>query len=295
MHTLAKERALHLHGEPYARLNRNESLIEDLSKRQYERSHLFLLLLLFFFYLPDKYLRELEQVWLDGQVNCVPWNRFILLLKQDWDKLALLATVLLSANVGLLAVPNVVNSDSEVNAAQIASYCSLLLSTTGIVMCFILSLKHRSHGLDEDMESPLNWLKTTADTPWKMEKLAIILSLPSVLFTWGTICFCISGLWVFFHDATVVEICVLGTMLVVNVGLVIWVVFMGWEPTDPAACLSRRLRDAFRARWESHFVSIDRTFLRPQLTWMFPTLPSLPWSWQTREGEEGRRSNVLSV
>jgi hypothetical protein len=43
---------------------------------------------------PDCHIQELEKIWLDGQMNIVPWKHHVLKLQKEWKELILYATVL---------------------------------------------------------------------------------------------------------------------------------------------------------------------------------------------------------
>lgn len=81
MHT-GQEKFYNYHGQPSARLNRDESITDESIHRP--RSLTFLLLSPFLFWMPDIYLTDLEKIWVDDTVNYRPWNKFINELKRDW-------------------------------------------------------------------------------------------------------------------------------------------------------------------------------------------------------------------
>ena len=79
---IAREKFYNYHGQPNARMNRDESLKDDSIFRP--RSLAFLFLSPFLFWMPDIYLADLEKIWIDETVNYRPWNKFINELKRDW-------------------------------------------------------------------------------------------------------------------------------------------------------------------------------------------------------------------
>ncbi|OCH89644.1 hypothetical protein OBBRIDRAFT_654780 [Obba rivulosa] len=256
MHSLAKERFQHYHGEHWARLNRDQSVKEDLKQRQYQRSYWFLFLLWLCFYLPDQYLEELECIFVDHLVNYRPWNRFISGLKQDWADIMVPGTVLLAVNVGFLAIqsvdqnaPNNMSSPDR-SVAQIASYCSTVFSLGSIVMCIILSRQHRQNGKTCDAGPATQWLEEKAGNPWHAELLTITLSLPSVWFTWGVIFFCVALLWVGFDHTSWVTRGVVASMVIPTLAAVAWVIYIDWKHKHRSTYFTGRLCGALHSRWE---------------------------------------------
>ncbi|OCH89635.1 hypothetical protein OBBRIDRAFT_794048 [Obba rivulosa] len=250
MHNLARERFQHYHGQRWARLNRNQSVKEDLKQRPYQRSLWFLFLLSLCFYLPDQYLEELESIFVDRLVNYKPWNRFITGLKRDWADNMVPGTVLLAANVGFLAIQSVDTNDPIRSVAQIASYCSTVFSLGSIVMCIILSRQHRQSGQTCDVESATHWLEAKAGKPWRAELLTITLSLPSVWFTWGVISFCVALLWVCFDQTSGATIGAVAGVAIPTLVVVAWVIIVDWKHKHRSTYLTGRISDALRLRWK---------------------------------------------
>ncbi|EMD35559.1 hypothetical protein CERSUDRAFT_75126 [Gelatoporia subvermispora B] len=181
----AKNRFQHHCGEPWAQLNINESVKEDLSQKDLKRSLWFLCLQPLCFYLPDQYLGELDYILVDDMLHYTRWNHYINGLKRDWKNIMLPVTVLLTVDVGLLAIQSLDNGHAGRSIAQISSYCSAIMSIGAILMCIILSRHHRNDGQSSDMANVGPWLKNQVRTQSLGELFAITLSLPSVWFTWG--------------------------------------------------------------------------------------------------------------
>ena len=103
---------------------------------------------------------RLEKVWIDDNLNSQLWNEFLCDKRKEWEKtitpvgyprLSLAgtdahvqATVLLAANVGLLAIQSVDNQQGAAyrSVAQIASYASVIMSLASYLIGHILSLQH---------------------------------------------------------------------------------------------------------------------------------------------------------
>ncbi|KAH9059584.1 hypothetical protein EDB87DRAFT_1577599 [Lactarius vividus] len=150
---------LNIHGQQHARLFRNQIVY---SGRKYnERSLLVTLLSPLLFLAPEVHLQEMEKVWTDEIIIERVWRGFTTKLVGGWEELILLSTVMLSANVGFLAIPGVVISningditsasqiDIFVSPAQIASSISMLASV-GSIMIGMLPIYHSRPKQKED-------------------------------------------------------------------------------------------------------------------------------------------------
>ena len=111
---------------------------------------------------------RLEKVWIDDNLNSQRWNEFLCDKRKEWEKTItpvshsrpslagtdahVQATVLLSANVGLLAIQSVDNQQGAANrsVAQIASYASVIMSLASYLIGHILSLQHSRELRDND-------------------------------------------------------------------------------------------------------------------------------------------------
>jgi hypothetical protein len=131
---------------------------------------------------PAAYLREISKKCVDGIINEGDWRNFIAGLLKEWEQLILSvryctttpksgslcftrtisqSTVVLSVNVGFLAIPGVVISNLNSNItgpsqvviftspAQIAS-CISIVASTGSIVIGLLLIRHTSTQQNED-------------------------------------------------------------------------------------------------------------------------------------------------
>jgi hypothetical protein len=173
MHVLAHWKFLYFHGQRHARLVWDQS-VYDKSKR--ERSLLITVLSPLLFLAPEDHLREMEKLWTDGIVIEMVWKSLMNKLLAEWhdvilwvrirchsviissvSRVATQSTVMLTANVGFLAIPGVVLSNlsgtnistmSQVviftSPSQIASSLSVEASIGSIVIGLLLVRHNRS-------------------------------------------------------------------------------------------------------------------------------------------------------
>jgi hypothetical protein len=172
---LAHWRFLYFHGQKHARLVSHETVYD---KPQRERTKLIKLLSPLFFYAPEVHLRDVEKLWTDEVIIETVWNTFMTKLLEEWEDVILWvmqirvsdfflystsrdsfqSTVMLTANVGFLAIPGVVLSNlsgtnitaaSQVviftSSAQIASSLSIEASVGSIVIGLLLVRHNRTN------------------------------------------------------------------------------------------------------------------------------------------------------
>src|SRR6266702_1692343 len=170
---LAHWRFLYFHGQKNARLDKHRTVHSE-AKR--ERTLFITLLSPLLFLAPEVHLQEIEKLWTDDIIIDAAWKSFVPKLLEEWQELILLvcrrttskpeflsitrmisqSTVMLSANVGFLAIPGVVISNLNytltsasqavifTSPAQIASYMSMEASVGSIVIGLLLVRHNRS-------------------------------------------------------------------------------------------------------------------------------------------------------
>ena len=220
---------LYAHGQQHARLIRHQTVYSGV---KYPRSLLITLLSRVLFKAPEVHLIEVEKLWTDELIIETVWERFMSKLLGEWEELILWAciqtrilqlhmidilsqsTVMLTANVGFLAIPGVVISDISnsdltnasmleifVSASQIASSISILACVGSIVIGLLLTRQNRSiqredpagavSGLYLNLYTQLillcqsTYLYQCTHPKFGLEPMAIIFSLPWALLMWA--------------------------------------------------------------------------------------------------------------
>ncbi|KAH9050808.1 hypothetical protein EDB87DRAFT_1168343 [Lactarius vividus] len=235
-------RFLCFHGQNNARLERHKTAYANTKQK---RSLLITSLSPVLFLAPEGYLRELEKVWVDEVIIKVTWRNFISGLLKEWEQLILSSTVVLSVNVGFLAIPGVVISTLNNNItntnqvviftspAQIAS-CMSIVASAGSIVIGLLLIRHSGPKQNEDPADASDYLYKNTHHIFGLERLAIIFSLPWALLMWSMMsffvalllfCFCIS------NASTRIFVAV--TSVVVAV-LVVWCIQNTWGSTGDA-------------------------------------------------------------
>uniref|UniRef100_A0A0W0FRN8 WW domain-containing protein n=1 Tax=Moniliophthora roreri TaxID=221103 RepID=A0A0W0FRN8_MONRR len=188
MSIFARQRFCHFHGQPSARLDRDRSVYRPSTQRS---SHHLLLRLVspIMFYGPDTYCRELETLWIDRFVYANSWSTFITSMHGEWQSISLLATVVLNANVALLAIQSVDESSAMParSPAQITSYLSVIASVGSIVIGLLLTRKSKGSkpGAD-DAAIFLNSFNNNTESLGSVgvDILATLYSVPYALLMW---------------------------------------------------------------------------------------------------------------
>ncbi|KAH9031459.1 hypothetical protein EDB84DRAFT_1562260 [Lactarius hengduanensis] len=186
-------RFLYFHGQKCARLERDKTVYAGANR---ERTLLITFLSPVLFLAPEVHLRELEKLWTDEVIIEAVWKNFMTRLLEEWGELILSSTVMLTANVGFLAIPGVVisninnplSSASELNIftspAQIAS-CMSVEASVGSIVIGMLLVRHNRTKQKEDPAGASEYLNKNTHRIFGLEPMAIIFSLPWALLMWA--------------------------------------------------------------------------------------------------------------
>jgi hypothetical protein len=90
-----RERFYHFHGQPCARLGRDQSIYGEVRGT---RSWLIHSLSPVLFYAPEYHLRTLEKMWIDGLTRETLWRQFTDRLNTEWQEMILYVSVLLKSS-----------------------------------------------------------------------------------------------------------------------------------------------------------------------------------------------------
>ncbi|KAG2131898.1 hypothetical protein BD769DRAFT_1354974, partial [Suillus cothurnatus] len=115
---------LNYHGQQCARLSRDQTVHGDTYQ---ERSLMMRCLAPFLFNAPYEHIHSLHKLYVDSIVNQLDWRNFVQNLNAEMQDFNLLATVLLSVNVGFLAIQSV-DEGGGYSLSQVASYVSVISS-----------------------------------------------------------------------------------------------------------------------------------------------------------------------
>ncbi|OBZ67952.1 hypothetical protein A0H81_12483 [Grifola frondosa] len=231
MYTFAHQRYLDFHGQPHARMSRDQSVYGELKSR----TPLIYILSPIFFNAPKVHLRGLEKIWVDGVIAFLPWSHFIGKLQNEWQEFILYSTVLLNANVAFLAIPSVDNDNGNRTPAQISSYLSIVTSIGSIILGLLLVRQHRVKPKDTAADA-VTFLVTRRHPTLGLETLAIIYSLPYALLMWGMITFLLAFSFECFfgtHDAPAIYMT--ATAWIAVAILIVWCIYTAWEGSEVSA------------------------------------------------------------
>ncbi|KAK0480597.1 hypothetical protein IW261DRAFT_1473473 [Armillaria novae-zelandiae] len=229
MYIFVQQRFYDFHGQPGARLEREKSVYG----RKFKRTALVALLSPLLFFSPDIHLASLEKICLDGLISKVSWTSFIEQLSTEWQEFILYSTVLLNANVALLAIQSVDDSSDKAgrSPAQISSYISIIASIGSIILGLLLIRKNRFKVRDSFQEAL--FLHSRKRNKIGLETIAILYSLPYALLLWAMILFLAAfSLMCFTASDLSVRMLVGSAWLVIGI-LVIWCVMTSWETKQP--------------------------------------------------------------
>ncbi|RDB29917.1 hypothetical protein Hypma_014083 [Hypsizygus marmoreus] len=229
MYVFVRQRFYNFHGQPGARLGRDQSVH---GKIRNERSLLILALSPLFFFAPEVHLRSLEKMWVDEVIRNVSWTQFVNQLNAEWQEFTLYGTVLLNANVAFLAIQSVdVGHESYRSPAQIASYASIVSSIGSIIIGLLLLRQHRSKARETAAEA-VAFLQRRTSQVLGLETLAITFGLPYALLMWGMVFFLAAFLFMCFEQAGIYSRLLVGSTWLALSVLVVWCIWMAWEQQE---------------------------------------------------------------
>ncbi|KAF8260931.1 hypothetical protein EI94DRAFT_1747251 [Lactarius quietus] len=198
--TFAHWRFLYFHGQVNARLERHQTAYTDVKRK---RTLLISLISPLLFLAPEGYLRELEKEWVDEVIIEANWRNFISGLLKEWELLILFSTVMLTANVGFLAIPGVVIADPNstgtdqvfVFTSPAISSCTSIVNSAGSIVIGLFLVRRIS---PKQNEGPAGTSEALYN--FGLERLAIAYSLPWALLMWsmanfffGLLLFCVDN------------------------------------------------------------------------------------------------------
>ncbi|KAG9221645.1 hypothetical protein CCMSSC00406_0005558 [Pleurotus cornucopiae] len=204
MHIRARHRFINFHGQPAARLCRNQAIYDESDGRSY----LITLLSPMLFSAPEVHLRMLRDIYVDQVVYATHINKVISRLNNEWQEFILYATVLLNANVAVLAIQSVDDggADGARTPVQISSYLSIAMSIGSIILGLLLVRQNRTKGKESAPEA-MRFMSRHS-----LEILAILYSLPYALLMWAMLAFVGSFSFLCFDSTSLVTRLLVGAV-----------------------------------------------------------------------------------
>ncbi|KAF8842910.1 hypothetical protein BDN67DRAFT_965056 [Paxillus ammoniavirescens] len=186
MHYLSKSKYLNFHGEECVRLRDDQSV----HGWRYEPSWFMAVLAPILFMAPVTNIRSLHKLYVDELVRMDRWSAFVNDFTSQLQETNLLATVLLTTNVGFLAIQSV-DSYTSRSLRQIASYLSVISSIASIMLGLIFIERSR-HNRSNNVHKAVEFLERFHHRKHGLEVLAWIFSLPYAYLMWGMVFFFIA-------------------------------------------------------------------------------------------------------
>ncbi|KIP03328.1 hypothetical protein PHLGIDRAFT_244963 [Phlebiopsis gigantea 11061_1 CR5-6] len=228
MSTFKHERFLHYYGEYGVRTSRTDSAYQD--HIHSKRTYLFLCITALLFYVPNVFVHRFEEVCVDGITNVGPWNIFRRQMRNGWEATTIPITVLLSANVALLAIGSIDHSgviQPHRSVAQIACYSSTTLSLTCYIICWILLRRHSEDSMTTAQEA-IKFITQCKESVLGVEGAALMYSLPEALFTWSMLSFLVAVVYMCMVQSDTTTRVITGIVLGLMTLVVLAVLYASW-------------------------------------------------------------------
>ncbi|KAF8474432.1 hypothetical protein DFH94DRAFT_855629 [Russula ochroleuca] len=234
-------RFLYFHGQKHARLIKDQSVYD---KPRSERSLLITILSPLLFLAPEVHLHEFEELWTDEVIIKSAWKSVMTKIVQEWGDTILGSTVLLTVNIGFLAIPGAVISNlnganitsaSQVviftSPSQIASSLSVVGSIGSIIIALLL-IRHNRTKQNEDPGGASTYLYQNSHRIFGLEPMAIIFSLPWALLMWSIVIFFIALLLFCFSISNILSRIFIAIVSVLVITLIIWSIRTAWDSAE---------------------------------------------------------------
>ncbi|EJD51213.1 hypothetical protein AURDEDRAFT_111833 [Auricularia subglabra TFB-10046 SS5] len=179
------QKFLNFHYQDRVRLERTSRIQESEESNEPGRLTRWLTFLVLF-NMPLGYKRDIDAVWVDQTCYGEHWEKFIANLISKWNHVTTLTVILLTANVGFLAIPTVDNSGVKGDALHYLSVVSTLFSFASMLLGMILSDNHRKSVNSNGGSGQVYFQRNRR---YGMGVLATIYSLPNVFFLWSALIF----------------------------------------------------------------------------------------------------------
>ncbi|KAI0031343.1 hypothetical protein K488DRAFT_86887 [Vararia minispora EC-137] len=248
MHSwIARWRFINFHGQRGVRLDVRQS-VHQVDSQKRKRTLFIRILVLPLFLAPQQYLMELEDIYVDATISLPSWHRYFKKLLDEWDRLA---TVILTANVSFLAIPDVLQfpnnspSESPTNNIQpfppplrsgpaILSYLSTIVVLGSIMIGLLLARQNRAQTeTSTDAAQAQKYLSRQESRFFGFEPLVVLYSLPYALLIWATGLFLAALLYfaLLTHDRLTIIVVAAGAGVVSMA--IAWCAFAGTRPPEP--------------------------------------------------------------
>ncbi|KAI5834124.1 hypothetical protein K523DRAFT_294540 [Schizophyllum commune Tattone D] len=224
----AVQRLVLNHGQPNVRFQADKS---QYSPEELPSSWTFRIARALLFYVPDVYIRDLDDLGRDSPLQNHEWMAFMEKAMTEWQEITLYNTVLLNANIALLTIQTV-DTDGEIvhSVLQMLSYASVIASICGLIVGTLLLRRHRTRAVADDVEA-LSYLADQYDEETGYGLLAIFYSLPFACLMYSTIAFLSAFLFMGFQRCNAGQIGGLTTLVFVALSTIVWFIWRTWR--DP--------------------------------------------------------------
>ncbi|KAF8966551.1 hypothetical protein BDZ97DRAFT_1917374 [Flammula alnicola] len=225
MYIFYHARFLNFHGESFARIEHDFSVFGDpLNRRTWFIKTISFVL----FSAPDVHLRTLQKMWVDEIMHSSVWEQSMKKMNDEWQEYIFFATVMLTSNVGFLAIQSV---DMHMNPnyrspAQIASYLSVFANTGSIILGLLLMRQNRTKSR-ETADDAQRFLLERSHPLLGLETLAILYSLPYALLM--TVAFIAAFCFVCFQGSSTATRSLVGLLCAAVAVLIVWCIYTSWE------------------------------------------------------------------
>ncbi|KAG2139280.1 hypothetical protein DEU56DRAFT_707667, partial [Suillus clintonianus] len=167
-------------GQPGARLDIDRSLYRKSGNQPPPFS--FSVMNVFLFNVPRSQWRSVNRIWVDKAIIWPRWRKFRDRLTTEWNGYALFSTVMLAVNISFLAVPSVTSQSFVTDLAYMSA-----VFTIGSLVSTLFLVGQVNDSLRGTTEEVAYYMQDMPRSMLGLEGLALMLSLPLGLLSWGCV------------------------------------------------------------------------------------------------------------
>lgn len=137
-------------------------------------------------YTPEMHYKAARDVYIDGIIKKATWKALVAKLSEEWGRCVICSTVLLTADISFLTLPNLTPTNTT---AIVATQISLILATGSVIAALLLIRRYESSSTSNSAEKTADFLQRRTQRDRGLAALAILHCLPYALLMWGMLAF----------------------------------------------------------------------------------------------------------
>ncbi|KAG1733071.1 uncharacterized protein EDB91DRAFT_1150337 [Suillus paluster] len=249
MEYFARAKFLNFCGQPFARLDANQSVYYSRKGSGWIGTIISWCINFILFGGPHAYMPELRKIWVDHTVNYIHWKDFNERLTRQWSSLALYAMIMLGSDIGFQVLPvisnraNYLTSQIAIIAIELSTYCTI----GSLLVSMLLARRVQKDGRRSATET-VEYIFKPFFGIHIMAGISIIYSLPHAMLMWGLCLFVVAFSAILSEMTSTVAVVVVYSIFVfISVSILMFLTKVyGRQVVDLSQLLSRPVYALYR-------------------------------------------------